>query len=103
LFQNKKKKTTTLESLVSLQNQSLSLPAAGKHSCKAAVTTATLKLWIKGRWAGLAPIPIALYVIGLNWNAQVNLYKRFKNPDNQGAYMRQPAFLVWVRKQGCPR
>lgn len=63
---------TPLESLASLQNQDLSLPAADKHSSKAAVTTATVKLLIKDIWAGLAPIPLALYMIGLNWSAQVN-------------------------------
>lgn len=63
---------TPLENLASLQNQNPSLPAADKHSYKAAVTTATVKPLIKDVWAGLAPIPIALYMIGLNWSAQVN-------------------------------
>lgn len=67
-------KKKTLESLVSLQNQP-SLPAAGKHSCEAMVTTATVKLLIKDILAGLAQIPIALCIIGLNWSAQVNFVR----------------------------
>lgn len=66
-------KKTPLECLVSLQNQNLSLPAAGQHSYKAAVTTGTVKLLIKDMWARLAPVPIALYMIGLNWSARVNI------------------------------
>lgn len=50
----------------------LSVPAADKHSHTAAVTTAMGRLLIQDPRAGLAPIPTALYMIGLNWSAQVN-------------------------------
>lgn len=68
-----KKKPNPLESLASLQNQNPALPAAENHSTRAAVTTATVELLIRDIWAALAPIPIALYMIGPNWSAQVNL------------------------------
>uniref|UniRef100_A0A8C3BA35 Uncharacterized protein n=1 Tax=Cairina moschata TaxID=8855 RepID=A0A8C3BA35_CAIMO len=44
------------------------------------VTTATVKLLIKDILAGLAQIPIALCIIGLNWSAQVNFVQ-----EQQGA------------------
>lgn len=65
-------KLQTLENPASLGNQNLPLPAADERLYKAAVTTATVKLLIKDIWAGLAPVPTALYMIGLNWSAQVN-------------------------------
>lgn len=66
------KNLQTLESPASLGNQNVSPPAADERLYKAAVTTATVKLLIKDIWAGLAPLPTALYMIGLNWSAQVN-------------------------------
>lgn len=39
------------------------------------MTTATVKLLIKDILAGLAQIPIALCIIGLNWSAQVNFVR----------------------------
>lgn len=79
-YRTKKNQPNPLESLASLRNQNPSLPAADKHPYKAAVTTATAKPLIKDIRAGLAPIPIALSVIGLNWSAQVNFVQGVEKP-----------------------
>lgn len=97
--QKKKKKPNPLESLVSLRNQNPSLPAADKHPYKAAVTTATAKPLIKDIRAGLAPIPIALSLIGLNWSAQVNFVQGVEKPKPSGSL----CAAAGTGPRGCPR
>lgn len=64
---------------------------------------AAAKPLIRDRWAGLAQSPIAFYVIGLNWSAQVNFVQEaLKKPTHQNRCTRQFELLARVRKWWCP-